>query len=139
MGVEIYRNPSVEVAPLHNEVVLFDPQANRFCLLNATASFLWAEIEAPRSESDLAESVCRRFDGADMKTVSEDIQVVVSELLSLGYLQQRANGASSQLRSQRTDQRPAMPYERPRMRVMTDKEVLSAFQTTAAGTTMWWV
>jgi hypothetical protein len=30
-------------------------------------------------------------------------------------------------------------YEAPRIRVMTEQEVLSAFQVTAAGTTMWWV
>jgi len=29
-------------------------------------------------------------------------------------------------------------YEAPRIRVMTEQEVLSAFQVTAAGTTMWW-
>lgn len=35
------------------------------------------------------------------------------------------------------DQKPQ--YETPRIRVMTEQEVLSAFQVTAAGTTMWWV
>jgi hypothetical protein len=30
-------------------------------------------------------------------------------------------------------------YEAPRIRVMTEQEVLSAFQVTAAGTTMWWI
>lgn len=30
-------------------------------------------------------------------------------------------------------------YETPRIRVMTEEEVLSAFQVTAAGTSMWWV
>jgi hypothetical protein len=30
-------------------------------------------------------------------------------------------------------------YEAPRIRVMTEQEVLSAFQVTAAGTSMWWV
>jgi hypothetical protein len=30
-------------------------------------------------------------------------------------------------------------YEVPRIRVMTEEEVLSAFQVTAAGTSMWWV
>jgi len=29
-------------------------------------------------------------------------------------------------------------YEAPRIKVMTEQEVLSAFQVTAAGTTMWW-
>ena len=36
-----------------------------------------------------------------------------------------------------TDQKPK--YDPPKIRVMTEQEVLSAFQVTAAGTTMWWV
>jgi hypothetical protein len=36
-----------------------------------------------------------------------------------------------------TEQKPR--YEPPRIRVMTEQEVLSSFQVTAAGTTMWWV
>jgi hypothetical protein len=30
-------------------------------------------------------------------------------------------------------------YEVPRIKVLTEQEVLSAFQVTAAGTTMWWI
>jgi hypothetical protein len=30
-------------------------------------------------------------------------------------------------------------YAPPQVRVMTEQEILSAFQVTAAGTTMWWV
>jgi hypothetical protein len=30
-------------------------------------------------------------------------------------------------------------YAPPKIRLMTEQEVLSAFQVTAAGTTMWWV
>jgi hypothetical protein len=34
---------------------------------------------------------------------------------------------------------PKPKYETPRIKVMTEQEVLSAFQVTAAGTAMWWV
>ena len=34
------------------------------------------------------------------------------------------------------EQRPK--YEAPRIKVLTEEEVLSAFQVTAAGTHMWW-
>jgi hypothetical protein len=33
---------------------------------------------------------------------------------------------------------PKEKYEAPRIKVLTEEEVLSAFQVTAAGTTMWW-
>ena len=37
------------------------------------------------------------------------------------------------------EKRPKPKYETPQIKVMTEQEVLSAFQVTAAGTTMWWV
>ena len=37
-----------------------------------------------------------------------------------------------------TEKRPKPKYETPQIKVMTEQEVLSAFQVTAAGTTMWW-
>ena len=39
--------------------------------------------------------------------------------------------------SKESEEKPK--YEPPRIRVMTEQEVLSAFQVTAAGTSMWWV
>jgi hypothetical protein len=37
------------------------------------------------------------------------------------------------------ENQPKPKYETPRIKVMTEQEVLSAFQVTAAGTTMWWM
>ncbi len=37
---------------------------------------------------------------------------------------------------QKSDTKPA--YESPKVRVMDEAEVLTAFQVTAAGATMWW-
>lgn len=38
--------------------------------------------------------------------------------------------------AQQTDTKPA--YETPKVKVMDEAEVLTAFQVTAAGATMWW-
>jgi hypothetical protein len=40
-------------------------------------------------------------------------------------------------KSDEKEQKPK--YETPRIKVLTEEEVLSAFQVTAAGTNMWWV
>jgi hypothetical protein len=37
-----------------------------------------------------------------------------------------------------TESKPKPKYEPPQIKVMTENEVLSAFQVTAAGTMMWW-
>jgi hypothetical protein len=36
------------------------------------------------------------------------------------------------------ENQPKPKYETPRIKVMTEQEVLGAFQVTAAGSTMWW-
>jgi len=36
------------------------------------------------------------------------------------------------------EKQPKPKYETPRIKVLTEQEVLSAFQVTAAGTGMWW-
>jgi hypothetical protein len=36
------------------------------------------------------------------------------------------------------ENQPKPKYETPRIKVMNEQEVLSAFQVTAAGTSMWW-
>ena len=38
-----------------------------------------------------------------------------------------------------TKNEPKPKYQAPQIMVMTEQEVLSAFQVTAAGTNMWWV
>jgi hypothetical protein len=50
------------------------------------------------------------------------------------------NEKQKQRESQNVRESQAKPkYEAPHIRVMTEQEVLSAFQVTAAGTSMWWV
>jgi hypothetical protein len=45
-----------------------------------------------------------------------------------------------QNQSQKPNENESKPkYETPRIKVLTEEEVLSAFQVTAAGTHMWWV
>jgi hypothetical protein len=36
------------------------------------------------------------------------------------------------------EKRPRPKYVPPQIKVLTEQEVLSAFQVTAAGTSMWW-
>jgi hypothetical protein len=37
-----------------------------------------------------------------------------------------------------SEKRPKPKYEPPQIKVLTEQEVLSAFQVTAAGSSMWW-
>ena len=39
----------IESAPLRDEVILFHPSSNKFCVLNRTSSFIWSELKSPRA------------------------------------------------------------------------------------------
>jgi len=139
MNVQIWRNSCIDVAPLNNEVVLFHPEANRFCLLNSSASFVWNQLEGPLTVTQVAEQICTHFNGIDKETASRDVESIVAELASLGCVLQGEQDGTAHPSAIASDAKSNVSYERPRLRVMTEQEVLSAFQVTAAGTTMWWV
>jgi hypothetical protein len=86
MAVNVVRNPVIDVAPMKNESVLFQPQTNQFCLLNVTATFIWNQLEHPHSNSELAEMLCDHFDGVSSTEASQDVEQIVSKLLTLNFL-----------------------------------------------------
>jgi Coenzyme PQQ synthesis protein D (PqqD) len=86
MPLQVFRNPAVDLAPMKNESVLFQPQANQFCLLNATAAFLWNQLERPCTVSELAQKLCDHFDGVSLTEAIRDVEQTVNELLSLKCL-----------------------------------------------------
>lgn len=86
MSMQVSRHPAVDVLPLKDETVLFQPQANRFCLLNATASFLWHQLERPRTIHELAEELCNGFVGVSREDAIRDVEATVSELSSVECL-----------------------------------------------------
>jgi methyltransferase-like protein len=86
MAVNVVRNPVIDVAPMKNESVLFQPQTNQFCLLNVTATFIWNQLERPHSNSELAEMLCDHFDGVSSTEASQDVEQIVGKLLTLNFL-----------------------------------------------------
>jgi hypothetical protein len=81
--MKVSRNPIVDFAPMKNESVLFQPKANQFCLLNATATFVWSRLDQPRSVSELANVLCERFDSISLPEAECDVERLVEQLLSL--------------------------------------------------------
>ena len=86
MSLIVARNPEVDLAPMKNESVLFQPQTNKFCLLNSTAAFLWNQLAQPCTVSELAEKICDHFDGVTLTKATRDVEQTVNELLSLKCL-----------------------------------------------------
>ena len=87
MSLQVFRNPAVDLAPMKNESVLFQPQTNQFCLLNVTAAFLWNHLEQPCTVPELAQKLCDSFDGVSIQEAIRDVEKTVNELLSLKCLE----------------------------------------------------
>jgi hypothetical protein len=87
MSIEVSRNPAVDLAPMKNESVLFQPETNKFCLLNVTAAFLWNQLEQPCTVPELAQRLCDSFDGVSIQEATRDVEKTVNELLSLKCLE----------------------------------------------------
>lgn len=83
MNTRLARGPGVEMAPMKDETVLFNPGNNKFCVLNRTAALIWEWLESPRSEEDIVTALCDRFRGAPQAQIEGDVQAVLRELRSI--------------------------------------------------------
>jgi hypothetical protein len=83
-GQVFKRVPSVEVAPLKDESVLFNPDTNRFCLLNKTMAFIWERLESAASAEDISTALAGSFAGISRTQAQADVTTALSQLVELG-------------------------------------------------------
>jgi len=82
MAERYSRNPSVELAPMRDECVLFNPKNNKFCLLNRTAALLWERLESPKTVEELAGELENHFSGVQHDQAVTDVQSVFRDLVA---------------------------------------------------------
>jgi hypothetical protein len=63
-----------------DRIVLYHRQTQKALVLNPTGSRLWQELIAPRSESDLAEQLCRAYPGLSAPRAAEDVAKYLQQL-----------------------------------------------------------
>ena len=80
MSDQFCRNPKVEIAPMKDETVLFNPTNNKFCLLNATAAFIWQLLEQPQTAQEITSAVAVHFANANSEQVDLDVRRALGEL-----------------------------------------------------------
>jgi len=88
MAAVFQRNLQIEMSPVGDEIILFDPKATRFLLLNRTSSFLWQQLEKPKTAEELTADVCRSFKGAVPSQVLGDIERALQEMQALELVKQ---------------------------------------------------
>ena len=74
------RNTAIEVAPMKGETVLFNPGNNKFCVLNATASFIWHSLDRPQTAQEIAVAVVQRFKNVEMTQAQRDVKLALTAL-----------------------------------------------------------
>jgi len=139
------RNPLVEAAPLQDETILLNPDKNQFCVLNRTASFIWNKLTVASTTDALAAAICSSFSGVAMEVAFADTDRTLEELLSLKFVISRAEELGNEPDGKKTPiaipmapPGPDLPtYECPRLTLMNEDEVLSAFQVPVVATTWW--
>jgi hypothetical protein len=84
--MSLRKNPKIEEAPLHGELMLFDGVDTKFFVLNQTMAFLWRHCDGTKSFSDVLERLCQDFSEVDTATAEVDLRKALEELVSLGLV-----------------------------------------------------
>lgn len=82
-GQLLRQNDGVEMAPLRDDAILFNPKSNRFCVLNRTSSFIWNQLKSPASPEQIAEALCVNFTGVAPGEALRDVEQALSQFLDL--------------------------------------------------------
>jgi hypothetical protein len=77
---QFVRNSGVEMAPMKDETVLFNPANKKFCVLNPTAALIWNILEEPRTIPEIVAAIREQFDAVDSSRVEEDVRRALNEL-----------------------------------------------------------
>jgi methyltransferase-like protein len=74
------RNTKVEMAPMKEETILFNPANNKFCVLNVTAAFIWKSLEKPQTAQEIAAAVAGHFANVGLQQAEQDVEQTLKEL-----------------------------------------------------------
>ena len=92
MGEVISRSTragDVEVAPLEDGSILFDPESKQFFMLNRSAAMLWDELEKEASSDELAGKLCAQFPELSMDDARRDVEQALKDLDEAGLITRR--------------------------------------------------
>jgi PqqD family protein of HPr-rel-A system len=80
MSNRFQRNPSIEAAPLQQEVMLFNASTKKFCVLNASAALIWERLATPRTAEELASALCESFETSGRASIEGEVDAVLGQL-----------------------------------------------------------
>lgn len=71
---------------MQDEMILFHPATNKFCLLNRSAALLWERLERPCTRDDLSATLRGAFDEIDPATAEQDVGAALKQFTELGFV-----------------------------------------------------
>lgn len=122
-----------------DETLLYEPRSVKFCALNGTGAYLWDRLATPRSAGELMDDLGAAYRLDNRSQVAQEVQGFLDEFVRLSFLApDTASSSSDGPRETSRASETLLAYGPPRIRVMDESEVLTAFQITSAGIS-WWV
>jgi hypothetical protein len=86
--VKLVRNDKLFYAPVGaDESVMLDSEAGQYFGLNAVGTYIWEQLEQPRTVPELREAVCGEFD-VDLATCEADLSEFLRSLIANGMVQE---------------------------------------------------
>src|SRR5262249_13038987 len=76
----------IEFAPLQDEVILFHAPSKKFCVLNRTSSFIWAQLKDSASCEEIAARLLGSFSAVTPDMVQSDVNSALQQMLALGLI-----------------------------------------------------
>lgn len=80
------KNPKVEEAPVGTDLMLFDPAAGQFFMLNQAMSFVWKRSDGATTLADIAGALLEEFDGVPADAVNTDVTQAAADMVAKGLL-----------------------------------------------------
>jgi hypothetical protein len=81
MGARYQQNAVVEAVSLQDEVILFQPELNQFCILNHTASVIWARLAQPATSEEISTEVRVQFADVTEDDALHDVEQALRQMV----------------------------------------------------------
>lgn len=84
--LRVRRNPLAAWRELDGQIMLVTPADATLHLLNDVGSFIWKQLDAPRSTGELAAALCAEYE-VDEDTARRDVTDFLDEILGKDMLE----------------------------------------------------
>jgi hypothetical protein len=86
MARRFQQSAGIEFAPLQDEVILFHSPSNKFCVVNRTSSFIWAQLKEPATSEEIVRRLEGSFSEVKASEVTADVDSTLQQMLELDLI-----------------------------------------------------